>query len=136
MLSLALQSLTSRHTNPLPSAADQGAPLARLEMRIVGGGSLTSRHPNPIPSTRRGAGMPLALNMLLSSMHTFSPICHDASRPMPPQAAAGTATTLHTGVVKGTKGEGPVPLYHIPYDGAWHPSDRQVRRGGPVEAPI
>jgi len=42
------------------------------------------------------------------------------------QAAAGTATTLHTGVVKGTKTEGQVPLYHVPYDGPWHPSDRKV----------
>ena len=47
------------------------------------------------------------------------------------QAAAGAATTLHTGVVKGTKTEGKVPLYHVPYDGPWHPSDRKVTNERP-----
>ena len=50
---LPLYLLTSRHTNPLSGPLRRCAPLPRLEMRRVCGGSLTSRHFNP--SSGRGA---------------------------------------------------------------------------------
>ena len=41
--------LSSRHPNPLDvSLRGTGAPLARLEVRLLCGGPLTSRHPNPL----------------------------------------------------------------------------------------